>query len=571
MHFGVVPVPNLCVELRGYDAAAVEGSSPSSSTPAASTAGATHAWPDWGEQEPRFLQLQRTGQSDGSFVFVTPDTEKITLVLAAYSNGGDHPDVIRYAFPPEDGPSSRSGGDKITATAAQEEEFARGETVSSAFGVDSGRLQMHIDLAREGRGGGMHAPEMLWSAASRENDQSPCARREQAVSSSSSSSGGAATRVADEAGDAQQAPAPSPPPTLDVPSKLGGGGGGGMQQDNDPPPAAATVTRDEEPSSTQQHVGGWPKFSAEVGRVYHASGFGDKVDQSATALTALLQSSYWNFVQQLGTGLWETSAAVCDFLRSWLGAAGHRVHESALARSAWSSMMELPSRFAQVSRELSSWFEQGSRQFSAWFGETSTLLFAWLELQSPVDLRAWWSVWWAKVGAVALVLGMLQQMFAFIYKCCSSSSSTEVVDPEDEGVVDDHRRRCCESPCQEEPASVMTSSMVGTFHGSDGRVSQLEIAKFGRPEESATTDEKKRKRSIFGAMWGSSSSSRESNMRAEEDINGGSREQEEGDDGFSSMFRALSQPSCTVMGSNEVDGVGGGASNVVVVTQQSWS
>ncbi|CAM9906497.1 unnamed protein product [Scytosiphon promiscuus] len=143
VRFGAVPIPNLCVELRGYQrytasedgpsassAKAVDGSSASAA--AAASAAGGRAWQGWGEGEPRFLQLGRTEASDGSFTFVTPESG-VMLALAAYSPDGDHPAAVR----------------------------------------------VHIDLLTEDN---VHAQETLWTRATADfaNDRSPCARREAA-------------------------------------------------------------------------------------------------------------------------------------------------------------------------------------------------------------------------------------------------------------------------------------------------------------------------------------------------------------------------------------------------------
>lgn len=547
VHFGIVPVPNLCVELRGYDDDAVAVEEFSNSATDANGDAATpptaggHAWSDWGDTEPRFRQLQRTGKSDGSFVFVTPETG-VTLVLAAYSNGGESSDVLRV-FP--DGPSS--SGDKTIFTAAQEERaIARGEVASSAFGVESGRLLMHIDLAG---GGGIHAPEVLWSAASRENDQSPCARTE-AMSSSGRSGSGSSSSSA------------TPLPTLDAPSRFAGDDGRSGTPHNGP--AAATRGRD---ASPQQHAGRWSLFLEGFGQAYDTSGFGGSIDKATTALTALLQPLYdLNFFCHLGEGLCEAKRAVSNLLRSGLEAAGHRVHEGMLARSVWLSVMELPSLFERVSAVVFDWLQRRSREFSTWFLEASSPLFSWLEVHSPVNVRAWWVVWWAKVGVIAFIFGTLQQMFVLLRKACRRRRRAVEVKSDDQGATIDDDHRCSASPRQE---LASTSSMVGTFHDSDGRVSRIEIAKCCRPGEPTTAERRKGKGGYFRSKWGSNKPKQAADDGVNED-----GKQEQGDE-FSSMFRALDEPFCTVMNADDKKGSesgGWGASSVFVVTQQqSWS
>lgn len=533
MHFGVVPVPNLCVELRGYDATATEETSASASTsgPAHSGNGddgvatasvtAGHNWHGWGEAKPRFLQLQRTGESDGSFAFVTPSSGML-LVVAAYPHGGENP-IVRV-FPDEtsagQGASGVGGG-------------------ASAFGADSGRVQMHIDLSE-----GTHASEVLWSAAAREKDQSPCARHEATAAMASGSLGAA----------------------------MGGDKG-----------AAAAAARENTPPAEQRRS--W-SLGEELSQIYHGGGGGGGTvgDQAKMALTALLHSSR-RYVGELGAGLWEAKAAVCTLLRSGLQAAGRHAHQSALAVSTaaekWFRTMDLSSRLAQLSPTmttaatgLSSWFWQRStsamQQVSAWFGEAPCTGFvSWLEQRSPVDLRAWWAVWWARVGVIALFLCTLQEVFVFVHRYFEAAAV----------VADSADRRCPGSPRQDqdqEPAAGTSGTLVGTFHSSNGRVSQIDLGKFGRPEEPATTGRKERGRGILSAFRGSSGrggdgggGSRSTSKRADE-MKGGNQEEA---DAFSSMFRALSQPSCGVTGTGSMgeQKVGGGAtSNVVVVTQQSW-
>lgn len=514
----MVPLPNLCVELRGYDNDAVAVEDLSESAPGANTGTATastaggHAWPNWGGIEPRFRQLQRTGKSDGSFVFVTPETG-VTFVLAAYSNRGDYPDVIR-TFP--DGPSS--GGDETVS--CQEEAIARGEATPSAFGVESGRLLMHIDFAG---GEGIHAPEVLWSAASRENDQSPCARTE-ASSSSSSSTG--------------------PLPTPHVNSQHADGGGRSGTQQSDPP----ATTRDLHAST--HHVSRWTFFLEVLRRVYGDSSSGGNADQARAAVKDVLQS------------LWEAKRAVYDLWRSGLEAAERRVHESTLVSPVWLSVKELPNLFVRGSTKLSNWVEPTSRELLAWFLEVSTRLLSWLEVQSPVNVREWWTVWWVKVASIAVILGTMQQMFVVMCKlCCRSSRELEVESDEGGAIVDDHR---CSESLRQEPAKT-TDSMVGTFYGSDGRVSQLQLAKFCRPEEPATAKRRRGGGGIFGAMWGRN----ESKLAVGDDVSNG-RNEEQGDE-FSSMFRALNESSSELMNANEGNGVSGASSGFVVTQQQSWS
>lgn len=547
VHFGVVPVPNLCVELRGYDAAEEAPAS-------ASTSGHTHhgndnngvatasvtagqGWHGWGEGKARFLELQRTGEPDGSFIFVTPETG-LLLVLAAYPNGGGNP-IVRV-FPGD--PRGASGFDQGAARGSNGGE-------ASAFGTDSGRVQMHIDLAE---GGSTHAPGVMWSAAARERekDRSPCARREAAVTASGKSG---AARGGNEAGaDAAHA-----------------AHDGGARQ---------------ETGQSERQRGRWAlgeKFS----RIYHGIGGGDggdgsdgdgeQLDQATAAMVTLLRSSRQYF-GEFGSGCWEASAAACAMLRSGLEAyletAWQHLHQRVLAASEWLLTLKLSSRlaiFSPTTMLLSTWLWRTpakSKHFSsAWFSEVSALLLSWFEQWTGADWRAWWSVWWVKVGATAVCLGLLQevfQVFVAVYKYFGPPAEVAVAG-----------RRFSGSPRQDEDedpaATTATSTLVGTFHSSDGTVSQLRV-NFGKPGHSAepATFERKRKRG-FGAVRGGSGSSSSSGSKLADDVSGGI--QQDTDDHFSSMFRALSQTSCSGTGRTDEDDIDGGAtSNVVVVTQQSW-
>lgn len=616
-------MPNLCVELRGYyappaaeeAAASASGSAPASASSSSTsgpphpgttgnngdgngaaataasvtTAGHSGIWRGWGEEgeeqgKPRFLETQRTGETDGSFLFVTPESG-VVLVLAAYPpHSGEENPVVRVVFP-DDGSHSRGGGKEYASSFSDRGAGRRagggggGGGEASAFGADSGRVLIHIDLSEEE--GWAHAPEvLLWSASSsaaarRGKDRSPCARHEEAAVEEARGRG----RLEAARGDDAAAAAGEAGPSARQRGRWALG-------DND------------------DHGGG-------------SGGDGDKVDQAVAALTALLRSSR-RYLGELGSGCWGASAAVYALLRSGLeaaaAAAGQRVLQSALA----------------ASKAASEWFGTGSTQFSNrlalfsptpvlslisrlllrqrwpawtdfskwWSGDAShphtrprpafARVVSWLEHEleqrGPVDvnLRAWWSVWWVRVGGIALALGLLQEVFAFIYKYFRPAAAAAAV----EDVVDD--RRCSGSPRHSQSQtrgqdsvgtiSTLGGPLVGTLYSSDGKVRRVDLGKkLGQPEEPATAERKERKRrgGVFGAAWGRSSSSNDNSGRSKlaDDIGGGSREQE-GDeaDEFSSMFRALSQTSCTVTDEDEIVGGGGGgaSSNVVVVTQQSW-
>ena len=534
MRFGVVPVPNLCVELRGYDPSAVEEAATTSTTapthPSNANGVATASGDSsrgWEEGKPRFRELQRSGESDGSFMFVAPEPESgMVLVLAAYPHGGEDPIVRMFRndnYPRGKGPNFDQG----TAGGPSGGEASASSTSASAFGIASGRVQMHIDLSE-----GTHAPEALWSASSeagRGKDRSPCTRHEAAVEAGGSL--GAATGVDEN---------------------------------------YATSAAEEQAASARQH-GRWSPGEG-LGRIYHGiGGGGATIDQAKAALTDFLRSSR-RYVGELSSGLWKASAVVCAHGRSRLETAGKRVYQSALAASTstseWFGTVELSSRLALFSpiTMLTSWHWQRSTstEFSAWFGEASSALVAsWLDELNAADARAWWASWWVKVGAIALILGLLQEVFAFVYKCFKSPAGVEVA-------MDDHQYSA--SPRQDQDSTGTSCTLVGTFHSSAGTVCQLDFGKLAHPQEPATFE--KKRAGFLGAAWGRSSSG-SSGSQLVDDVGAGGQRQAEPDE-FSSMFRALSQTSGDVAGFKDEDEVGGGgggggaASNVVVVTQQMW-
>ncbi|CBN74055.1 hypothetical protein Esi_0012_0106 [Ectocarpus siliculosus] len=305
VHFGVVAVPNLCVELRGYDAAdaaALRTSTGGAAATAATVAVESGTWRDWHGAEARFSQLQRTEGPEGSFAFVTPESG-LVLVLAAYSEGGDYPAAVRV-FP--DGLGSNGGG----------------------RGVESGRVQVHIDLLEGGRS---HAPEALWSQASaRENDRSPCARAE------AKSKGNSDPPASDSSGSIEE-------------------------DDDDGAVAQAALSALDVP--------------------YVAGLAGETLAHARVALTALLLSSC-SKLGWLGADLWETGVAAGDVLRLAMNKAGRYVQESAL-------LVNSPAWFSQGLSELSSWFEQNSTRF--WWEEASTRISRWSGQRTPEELWVtWW-------------------------------------------------------------------------------------------------------------------------------------------------------------------------------------
>lgn len=158
MHIGVDPVPNVCLELRGYEAA--EGPDEKctfldggTKTPSMAEC-CSSSWWDPNEAPPKFQQVQRTGGPSGSFAFVTPESGMV-LILAAYSYGGDYPTAVRFL--------QHRTGDASTAAAEQHRRHV-------TPGVESGRLEVRINLSE-----GTDMPELLsWSASAREYDNSPC-------------------------------------------------------------------------------------------------------------------------------------------------------------------------------------------------------------------------------------------------------------------------------------------------------------------------------------------------------------------------------------------------------------
>ncbi|CAM9881860.1 unnamed protein product [Ectocarpus sp. 4 AP-2014] len=465
VHFGVVAIPNLCVELRGYDAgdaAALRTSTGGVGTATASFAVESDTWRDWHGAEARFSQLQRTRGPEGSFAFVTPDSE-VVLVLAAYSEGGDYPAALRV-FP--DGLGSSGGG----------------------RGVGSGRVQVHIDLLEGGRS---HAPEALLSqAAARENDRSPCARAE------AKSKGNSDHPASDSSGPVE-----------------GDGDGGAVAQE-------ALLALDVP---------------------YLAGSAGETLAHARVALTALLLFSC-SKLGRLAADLWETRVAVGDVLRLAMKKAGRYVQESAL-------LVNSPAWFAQGLSELSSWFEQNSTRF--WWEEASTQISSWSGQRTSEEL---WTTWWVRVGSIALSLGLVQQVFVFICRCFGREE-----DPREEPVGDDDDEGF--GARGNEPISE-ADAMVGTFYGQDGKVSRLEIKRFDRPGQPVTVE---RRGGVLSGVFGRSSRNRSRTAS----VDGVSNGKETEADGFSSMFRALSQPACSTMG--PVEGGAEGASQVIVVTQRSWA
>ncbi|CAM9651294.1 unnamed protein product, partial [Laminaria digitata] len=158
VHFGVEPVPKLCVELRGYNAG--EGPDencafPNGGVNTPSTTGCSSWW-DPREAPPKFQQMQRTDDPGGSFAFVTPESGMV-LIFAAYAHGGDYPTTVRFL--------QHRADDGSTGAAAQQHR----KHVTPGF--ESGRLEVRINLSER-----TDMAELLsWSASARENDHSPCA------------------------------------------------------------------------------------------------------------------------------------------------------------------------------------------------------------------------------------------------------------------------------------------------------------------------------------------------------------------------------------------------------------
>lgn len=273
MHIGVEPVPNICVELRGY--AAGEGPDEKcafrdvgTNTPSMAGCSSNGSW-DPSDAPPKFRQMQRTGDPAGSFAFVTPESG-LVLVLAAYSHGGDYPTAVRFL--------QHRAGDDSTAAAEQHRRHV-------TPGVESGRLEVRINLSES-----TDMPELLpWSASARENDHSPCAL--------------------DDAVDFE-----------DGSARLGG----------------TRVVPLSTSSSALQFVPGWVNHDVTSGNTPADSGIhrnsiaregfdGRDTATGLQQLAALLRPSCLNYGQQRA-GLWEANAAVCAIFYSALET--EQAHES---------------------------------------------------------------------------------------------------------------------------------------------------------------------------------------------------------------------------------------------------
>lgn len=265
VHFGVEPVPNLCVELRGYNAG--EGPDencafPNGGVNTPSTTGCSSWW-DPREAPPKFQQMQRTDDPGGSFAFVTPESGMV-LIFAAYAHGGDYPTTVRFL--------QHRADDGSTGAAAQQ--HRRHVTP----GVESGRLEVRINLSER-----TGVAELLsWSASARENDHSPCALGK-AVGVNDGSAIWGGTRVVQlstSTSSLQYVPG-----WVDHHDLTGGDALAGSGLDH------LSITREgagnrETPTGQQQ-------------------------------LAALLRSSCLNYGQQ-GAGLWEANPAVCAIFHSAL-------------------------------------------------------------------------------------------------------------------------------------------------------------------------------------------------------------------------------------------------------------
>lgn len=273
MHNGVEPVPNVCVELRGYKAGEgpdkkCEFGDGGTNTPSMAGCSSSSGW-DPSETPPKFQQMQRTDDPGGSFAFVTPESGMV-LILAAYSHGGDYPTAVRFL--------QHRTGDGPTAAAEQHRRHV-------TPGVESGRLKVRLDLSER-----TDMLELLpWGASARENDHSPCAL-DSAVDLDDGSATWGGTRV--------------------VPLSTS--------------------------SSALQLVSDWVKHGLMGGNTPADSGInrlsiaregsdGDETATSLQQLAALLRSSCLNYGQQRA-GLWEANAAVCAIFHSALET--QQAHES---------------------------------------------------------------------------------------------------------------------------------------------------------------------------------------------------------------------------------------------------
>lgn len=285
-----VPVPNLCVELRGYLAG--EGPDQKCAFQDGGAAGCSSWW-DPSEAPPKFQQLQRTDDPGGSFAFVTPASGMV-LILAEYSHGGDYPTSVRFLQHQhphtDDGPTSGGGaqdrwqhhrGDGSTLRGAQDRRH-------EMYGVDSGRMEVRINLSE----GTDIKPEMLlWSVTARESDHSPCALESTAdVDDRSTMWGGTSSAL------------------QDLPSW---GNRHDLTDGNTP---------------VEGIIG---HRSSVIGHRSSARERDDDRETSLTSLqlTALLRSSCLDYGQQRA-GLWEANTAVCGIFHSALET--EQAHEDVL-------------------------------------------------------------------------------------------------------------------------------------------------------------------------------------------------------------------------------------------------
>lgn len=258
-----VPVPNLCVELRGYEA----GHTPEDGAPGDSgfttddvAGNRGWGWPD--RERPRSIQLQRTNSKDGSFAFVTPESD-LVLVLAVYSHGGDYPSAIRSVL--------HRGGYEVE----------KWEGAQETMGVGSGRLEMHVRLA-----GHLEAPEVVWDPPARENDHSPCTRKEVTRTATFTTEG-----------------APTSPSLVAAPPSLLLG-------------RRHSTTSGTEQRSKQDIHDGLPSepCTAHTSALDCADDLNQTETTRVTPTILLLQSSCWNYGQH-GAGLWDMTG-VCEMFHS---------------------------------------------------------------------------------------------------------------------------------------------------------------------------------------------------------------------------------------------------------------
>lgn len=263
VHHGAVPIPNLCIELRGYKVEIIPNGSDGfldkicPSRPAGGWSSITKAQPD-------FLRLQRTEDPDGSFAFVTPEGGMI-LVLAVFLRGGDYSTPVR-SFPDH----------------VQDEKAPQKETDiwRSTTASGSGRVEMHINLA-----GSMRTPEVFWGVSARLNDHSPCLCE-------GNCNAAAKFSIGEQHAGLTQVPAT---PSL-LPTRT-------LRGLDDPMGAGRTPQADEI----------WPTNIA----TQDYTGPADQAREDSFVLANLLRAPCSNYGQR-GAGLWVENATLCAVFRSVL-------------------------------------------------------------------------------------------------------------------------------------------------------------------------------------------------------------------------------------------------------------